>query len=95
VEIIRKLPPWELGHLGVFGLHRRFYPQLLRDIRNRRISVSASVFAEQIAHYAYHCGQIVFLAKQFKAGDWKSLSVPRNRSAEFNQRVLAGDASQR
>ena len=49
----------------------------------------------QIAHYSYHCGQIVFLAKHFKAGDWKSLSVPRNRSAEFNQRVLKGDASQR
>ena len=49
----------------------------------------------QIAHYSYHCGQIVFLAKHFKAGDWKSLSVPRNRSAEFNQRVLAGEASQR
>ena len=49
----------------------------------------------QIAHYSYHCGQIVFLAKHFKAGEWKSLSVPRNRSAEFNQRVLAGEASQR
>ena len=49
----------------------------------------------QIAHYAYHCGQIVFLAKHFKAGEWKSLSVPRNRSAEFNQKVLAGEASQR
>ena len=49
----------------------------------------------QIAHYSYHCGQIVFLAKHLKASEWKSLSVPRNRSAEFNQRVLAGDASQR
>jgi len=49
----------------------------------------------QIAHYSYHCGQIVFLAKHFKAGEWKSLSVPRNRSAEFNQKVLAGEASQR
>jgi len=49
----------------------------------------------QIAHYAYHCGQIAFLAKHFKSSDWKSLTVPRNRSAEFNQRVLAGDASQR
>jgi hypothetical protein len=49
----------------------------------------------QIAHYAYHCGQIVFLAKHFKAGEWKSLSVPRNKSAEFNRRVLAGEASQR
>jgi len=49
----------------------------------------------QIAHYAYHCGQIVFLAKHFKASDWKSLTVPRNRSGEFNQKVLAGEASQR
>jgi len=49
----------------------------------------------QMAHYAYHCGQIVFLAKHFKASDWKSLSVPRNKSAEFNRRVQAGEASQR
>lgn len=49
----------------------------------------------QIAHYAYHCGQIVFLAKHFKGGEWKSLSVSRNKSAEFNRRVLAGEASQR
>jgi uncharacterized damage-inducible protein DinB len=49
----------------------------------------------QIAHYAYHVGQIVFLAKHFKAREWKSLSVPRNKSAEFNRRVQAGEASQR
>jgi hypothetical protein len=49
----------------------------------------------QIAHYAYHCGQIVFLAKHFKSSGWKSLSVPRNKSGEFNRRVLAGEASQR
>src|SRR5438046_3002223 len=49
----------------------------------------------QIAHYAYHCGQIVFLAKHFKASDWKSLTVPRNQSAQFNEKVLAGKASQR
>jgi Protein of unknown function (DUF1572) len=49
----------------------------------------------QVAHYAYHCGQIVFLAKHFQASEWKSLSVPRNKSAEFNRKVLAGEASQR
>jgi hypothetical protein len=49
----------------------------------------------QIAHYSYHCGQIVFLAKHFKASEWKSLSVPRNKSADFNRRVGAGEASQR
>jgi hypothetical protein len=49
----------------------------------------------QLGHYAYHSGQIVFLAKHFKASEWKSLSVPRNNSADFNRRVLAGEASQR
>ena len=39
----------------------------------------------QLTHYAYHVGQIVFLAKHLRSTDWKTLSVPRNRSAEFNQ----------
>ena len=38
----------------------------------------------QLTHYAYHIGQIVFLAKHFRSADWKSLSIPRNRSGEFN-----------
>jgi|SRR5579883_307363 uncharacterized damage-inducible protein DinB len=49
----------------------------------------------QVAHYAYHVGQIVFLAKHLKSTDWKSLSVPRKQSAQFNRKVLAGEASQR
>jgi len=38
----------------------------------------------QISHYSNHVGQIVYLAKHFKSGEWQTLSVPRNRSAEFN-----------
>lgn len=49
----------------------------------------------QIAHYAYHCGQIVLLAKHFQHDKWKSLTIPRNKSADFNKRVLASEASQR
>ena len=49
----------------------------------------------QLAHYAHHVGQIVMLAKHFAHDRWQSLSVPRNRSAEFNRRVAPGDASQR
>ncbi len=64
------------------------------SIRGEPHSVMQAI-NRQIAHYAYHCGQIVFLAKHFKANDWKSLTVPRNRSAQFNQKVLAGEASQR
>jgi Protein of unknown function (DUF1572) len=49
----------------------------------------------QIAHYSYHCGQIVLLAKHFKHHEWQSLSVPRGQSTSFNRRVLAGEVSQR
>jgi len=63
-------------------------------IRGEAHSVMQAI-SRQIAHYSYHCGQIVFLAKHFKASGWKSLSVPRNRSAEFTRKVRTGEASQR
>jgi hypothetical protein len=45
----------------------------------------------QLTHYSYHVGQIVFLAKHFRSTEWKSLSVPKNRSAEFNQFLEQSD----
>jgi hypothetical protein len=63
-------------------------------IRGEAHSVMQAI-NRQVAHYSYHCGQIVFLAKHFQHDDWKALSVPRKRSAEFNRRVRTGDASQR
>ncbi len=39
----------------------------------------------QLMHYSYHIGQIVFLAKHFRSSEWKSLSIPRNKSLAFNQ----------
>jgi hypothetical protein len=49
----------------------------------------------QLAHYPYHIGQIVLLAKHFQSHGWRSLSVPRGQSSEFNRRVFAREASQR
>jgi Protein of unknown function (DUF1572) len=49
----------------------------------------------QIGHYAMHCGQIIFLAKHLQHENWKSLTIPRKGSADYNRRVLAGEASQR
>src|ERR1044072_6764643 len=48
---------------------------------------AAQAINRQIAHYAYHVGQIVYLAKHFKSSDWQNLSVPKNKSAEFNKVV--------
>jgi hypothetical protein len=63
-------------------------------IRGEAHSVMQAV-NRQIAHYAYHCGQIVFLAKHLQAEQWKSLSVPRGKSEVFNQKVAARESSQR
>ena len=38
----------------------------------------------QLAHYAYHIGQIVFIGKLLKNTEWKSLSVPRGTSKHYN-----------
>lgn len=77
-----------LGPLSDRDLERKVF------IRSEPHSVMQAI-NRQVAHYAYHCGQIVFLAKHFKGSAWKSLSIPRHRSAEFNRKVLAGEASQR
>ena len=63
-------------------------------IRGEAHSVMQAV-NRQVAHYPHHIGQIVLLAKHFAHDHWQSLSVARNRSAEFNRRVNAGEASQR
>jgi hypothetical protein len=63
-------------------------------IRGEAHSVMQAI-NRQIAHYTYHCGQIVFLAKHLQAKQWKALTVPRGKSEDFNQRVAAKEISQR
>ena len=43
----------------------------------------------QSAHTAQHVGQIVFVAKHWKGADWKSLSVPKGQSEQFNAKKMA------
>ena len=91
------LEVWEDGWARVF---RALEPLSDADlgrtvtIRGEAHSVMQAVH-RQVAHYAYHCGQIVFLARHLKGDGWKSLTIPRNRSAEFNRRVPTGESSQR
>jgi hypothetical protein len=63
-------------------------------IRGEAHSVMQAI-NRQVAHYAHHTGQIVLLAKHFAGAQWESLSIPKNRSADFNRKVAAGEASQR
>lgn len=88
---------WEGGWARVFGaLEPLSEEDLARSVTIRGEPHSAmQAINRQMAHYACHCGQIVFLAKHLQHENWKSLSVARKGSAEFNRRVLGGEASQR
>ena len=52
-------------------------------IRNEGQTVVEAI-NRQLAHYPYHIGQIVFYAKMLKQSEWKSLSVPKNKSTDYN-----------
>lgn len=63
-------------------------------IRNEGHTVLEAI-NRQIAHYSYHVGQIVFAAKLFKKGEWDSLSIPRNKSDDYNQQKFSKDKGTR
>lgn len=52
-------------------------------IRNMGHSVLEAI-NRQLAHYPYHIGQIVFIAKMVCDNDWKSLSIPLGNSGKYN-----------
>lgn len=82
---------WEEGWAWVFSTIEALKPDdLLRTvtIRDEPHTVMQAA-GRQLAHYAYHVGQIVFLAKHFRSREWKSLSIPRGKSEEFNRKPLA------
>ena len=88
---------WEEGWTCVFNAIDPLKPE---DVM-RQVSVRGEphtvlqAINRALGHYSYHAGQIVLLAKHFASDHWQSLSVPRNKSAEFNRKVIAGEASQR
>jgi uncharacterized protein DUF1572 len=83
---------WERGWKTVFDAVEPLRIEDLEKkvfIRGQEHTVVQAI-NRQIAHYAYHIGQIVFQAKHFRSAEWKSLSIPKNKSSEFNS-FLATD----
>ena len=82
---------WEEGWARVFSAIETLKPEdLMRTVTIRGEPHSVlQALNRQVAHYAYHVGQIVFLAKHFRSTEWKSLSVPRGKSEEFNAKMAA------
>ena len=77
------LSDWERGWSVLFSALDSLTPaDLLKDvyIRGERHSV-VQALDRQMTHHAYHVGQIVFLCKHLRHATWKSLSIPRRRTA--------------
>lgn len=63
-------------------------------IRNQGHTVVEAI-NRQMMHYAYHIGQIVFLGKLTKGGNWQSLSIAKGKSKDYNQEKFAKDKGKR
>ncbi len=61
-------------------------------IRNQGHTVLEAI-NRQLAHYPYHVGQIVYIAKMALNNNWKSLSIPRGRSTSFNAEKFSAPKS--
>jgi Protein of unknown function (DUF1572) len=76
---------WERGWGRVFAAIKALKPEdVMRTvaIRGEPHTVLQTI-NRQIAHYAQHIRQIVFLAKHLRSSEWKTLSIPRGKSEEY------------
>ena len=85
------LAEWEDGWQRVFAALESITDAELGEtiyIREEPHTIFKAV-VRQLAHYAGHTYQILVLAKHLRGSEWQTLSIPRGRSEEFNQRMLA------
>lgn len=77
---------WESGWSALFSALEPLTDDDLErkvTIRGEPLSVLQAI-NRQLTHYSYHIGQIVYVAKHYSGGSWRSLSIPRGQSVQFN-----------
>jgi hypothetical protein len=82
---------WEEGRSFVFAAVENLSDADLERtvmIRTEPHSVMQAI-NRQLAHYAYHVGQIIYLARHFAGDRWQTLTIPRGGSAEFTAKITA------
>lgn len=84
------LKDWEAGWACLFAITNKLTAADLSKIIYIRGEAHLVLDAinRQIAHYSYHVGQIVFLAKLIKQANWNSLSIPKGQSKQFNDKLM-------
>lgn len=86
---------WERGWAQVFQAIEPLQPEdLAREVYIRgKAHTVVEAITRQLTHYASHIGQIIFLAKHLRSTEWQTLSIPRNRSGQFNAYLSQAAAS--
>lgn len=82
---------WEEGWACLFEAIDHLKPEQLQDliyIRNEGHTVLEAL-QRQLAHYSYHCGQIVLLSKQSTGEEWQSLSIAKGETQAYNEKRFA------
>lgn len=80
---------WNEGWQCVFNAIAGLKPEDLTKtiyIRSEPLAVYDALL-RQLAHYPHHVGQILFIGKMIKDSDWQSLSIPKNKSREYNNKM--------
>lgn len=88
---------WNEGWDCLFKALNDLKPEHLSQtiyIRNEGHSVLEAI-NRQLAHYPYHVGQIVFYAKLLKKSEWNSLSIPKNKSKDYNADKFSEDKAKK
>ncbi|MES2514478.1 MAG: DUF1572 family protein [Bacteroidota bacterium] len=88
---------WNEGWDCLFKALADLKPENLSDIIYIRNEGHTALEAinRQLAHYPYHIGQIVFYAKQLKKTEWTSLSIPKNKSKDYNADKFSKDKAKK
>ena len=91
------LKQWNQGWECLFNTLNSLKPEDLDKIiyiRNEGHTVLEAI-NRQLAHYPYHVGQMVFYAKILKKSEWTSLSIPKNKSKDYNSDKFSKDKSKK
>jgi len=80
---------WQTLFNALEGLNDDHLSQIVY-IRNQGHTVREAI-ERQLAHYAYHVGQIVYICKMMSREDWKSLSIPKGQSKNYNADLFSRD----
>ena len=82
---------WECFFNALYSINNENFNSTIY-IRNEAHSITDAI-NRQLAHYAYHLGQIVYLGKMMIDTNWNSLTIPRGESKKYYNKMISKSKS--